>query len=312
MTDHPEQTATEPQAPVSRRGMLRYGALAAAAAAGAAGAAAGASPAQAAPGEALTVDGANVGAATTKLTGSNLAVTANSPRPAVVATNSVGPQLQLSVNQALEFPPKDGTYEVGAIINWRSQLYQCIESAGPNGRTLWRGLSNLSPVLTLFPQPVRVYASSGDARYANAKIANSQVRQIDVTRIPGGAAASGVPEWAVAVTGTIQLSATETTSGWLSVAGGDVAKPAGFSTVVWSSAGLASVTAFTSALSDPNGDNKGTLSIACYGSATTKTHFFVDVVGYYDYDLYAGGMGANGLQLEAVRGVATQAKQVRK
>ncbi len=127
--------------------------------------------------------------------------------------------------------------------------------------------------------------------------------------------ASGVPPWAAAVVGTVQLQATESNLGYLAVASGDVVQPGGYSTTVWSAANFAGVTSFTSALGDPgNGDNAGTLSIACYGnSSAAKTHFFVDIVGYYDYDLWAGGPdGLQRLNKAVDKGIATRAKLNRK
>jgi hypothetical protein len=59
---------------------------------------------------------------------------------------------------------------------------------------------------------------------------------------------------------------------------------------VWSAAGFSGVTSFTSKLGDPAGANLGLLSVACYSAASTaRTHFFVDVIGYYDFDFFAGG-----------------------
>jgi hypothetical protein len=276
---------------VSRRRMMRT--VAGATVLGTAGAAAVTSTAQADPGGPVLIDLTNTGAGTTALSGSRLSVTANGQAPAISAVNSTGPQLLLNANLATEFPPATGQYEVGAVVNWQGQVFQCIDSDGaaPDSATVWSRLTNTGPVLTLLPSPIRVYASTKDPATGNAKIRTGQVRKIDTTLTPGGAA-SGVPPWADSVLGTVQLYATETTTGYLALGSGDI-KPGGYSTAVWSAAGFSGVTAFTSKLGDPGGVNWGRLSVACYSSATAaRTHFFIDIVGYYDFDYFAGGPAA--------------------
>jgi hypothetical protein len=274
---------------VSRRRMMR---TAAAATVAGTSAAAVATPAQAAPGDPVRIDAANEGAGLTSLTGSQFRVTLNGQPAAIEANNAIGPQLLLGVNQAPEFPPTTGQYYPGAIVNWQGQLFQCIDSDGlPNSRTLWSRLTNTGPVLNLLPHPIRVYASTNDPAFSNAKIRAGQLRKIDTTRTPTGAA-SGVPQWADSVLGTVQLYATETNTGYLALGSGDI-QPGGYSTAVWSAAGFSGVTSFTSKLGDPEGANFGQLSVACYSAASTaRTHFFVDIVGYYDFDYVVGGPAA--------------------
>jgi hypothetical protein len=274
---------------VSRRRMLRT-TVAGATVIGAAGAATATSTAQADPGGPVLIDLTNTGAGNTALTGSRLSVTANGQAPAISAVNTTGPQLLLNVNQAPEFPPTTGQYQIGAIVNWQGQLFQCVDSDGaaPDSTTLWARLTNTGPVLNLLPRPIRVYASTNDPAFSNAKIRAGQVRKIDTTRTPAGAV-SGVPPWADAVLGTVQLYATETNTGYLALGSGDI-RPSGYSTAVWSAAGFSGVTSFTSKLGDPAGANFGLLSVACYSAATAaRTHFFVDIVGYYDFDYFVGG-----------------------
>jgi hypothetical protein len=257
---------------------------------GTAGAVAVTGTAEADPGGPVLIDVTNTGLGNTALVGSRLSVAANGVAPAVSVVNSTGPQLLLNVNQATEFPPATGQYDVGAVVNWQGQLFQCVDSDGaaPDSATLWSRLTNTGPVLNLLAAPIRVYASTKDPASGNAKIRTGQVRKIDTTLTPGGAA-SGVPPWADSVLGTVQLYATETTTGYLAIGSGDI-KPGGYSTAVWSAAGFSGVTAFTSRLGDPGGVNWGRLSVACYSSATAaRTHFFVDIVGYYDFDYFAGG-----------------------
>jgi hypothetical protein len=257
---------------------------------GTAGAVAVTGTAEADPGGPVLIDVTNTGLGNTALVGSRLSVAANGAAPAVSVVNSTGPQLLLNVNQATEFPPATGQYDVGAVVNWQGQLFQCVDSDGaaPDSATLWSRLTNTGPVLNLLAAPIRVYASTKDPASGNAKIRTGQVRKIDTTLTPGGAA-SGVPPWADSVLGTVQLYATETTTGYLAIGSGDI-KPGGYSTAVWSAAGFSGVTAFTSRLGDPGGVNWGRLSVACYSSATAaRTHFFVDIVGYYDFDYFAGG-----------------------
>jgi hypothetical protein len=274
---------------VSRRRMLRT-TVAGATVIGAAGAATATSTAQADPGGPVLIDLTNTGAGNTALTGSRLSVTANGQAPAISAVNTTGPQLLLNVNQAPEFPPTTGQYQIGAIVNWQGQLFQCVDSDGaaPDSTTLWARLTNTGPVLNLLPRPIRVYASTNDPAFSNAKIRAGQVRKIDTTRTPAGAV-SGVPPWADSVLGTVQLYATETNTGYLALGSGDI-RPSGYSTAVWSAAGFSGVTSFTSKLGDPAGANFGLLSVACYSAATAaRTHFFVDIVGYYDFDYFVGG-----------------------
>ena len=276
---------------VSRRLMMRT--VAGATVLGTAGAAAATSTAHADPGGPVLIDVTNTGLGNTALVGSRLSVTANGQAPAISAVNNTGPQLLLSVNQAAQFPPTTGQYDIGAIVNWQGQLFQCVDSDGasPNSTTLWSRLTNTGPVLNLLPSPIRVYASTKDPATANAKIRTGQVRKIDTTLTPTGSA-SGVPPWADSVLGTVQLYATETNTGYLAIGSGDI-KPGGYSTAVWSAAGFSGVTSFTSKLGDPAGANGGRLSVACYSSAAAaRTHFFIDIVGYYDFDLFAGGPAA--------------------
>lgn len=273
---------------VSRRRMMRT--VAGATVIGAAGAAAASGTAQADPGGPVLIDLTNTGAGNTALSGSRLSVTATGQAPAVSAVNTTGPQLLLNVNQATEFPPSTGQYQIGAIVNWQGQLFQCVDSddAAPDSTTLWARLTNTGPVLNLLPRPIRVYASTNDPAAGNAKIRTGQLRKIDTTRTPGGAA-SGVPPWADSVLGTVQLYATETNTGYLALGSGDI-RPSGYASAVWSAAGFSGVTAFTSKLGDPAGANFARLSVACYSAATTaRTHFFIDIVGYYDFDYFAGG-----------------------
>jgi hypothetical protein len=273
---------------VSRRRMMRT--AAAATIAGAAGTAATTGTAQAATGDPVLVDGTNTGVGNTALSGSRLTVTANGQPPAITAVNTIGPQLLLNVNQATSFPPTTGQYQVGAIVNWMGELFQCVESDGaaPDSSTVWSRLTNTGPVLTLLPRPIRVYASTKDAQHGNAKILAGQVRQVDTTVTPANTP-SGVPPWAEAVLGTVQLYATEASTGYLAIGSGDI-RPGGYSTAVWSAPNFSGVTSFTSQLGDPSGANWGLLSVGCFSSVSTaKTHFFVDIVGYYDRDLFQGG-----------------------
>jgi len=97
------------------------------------------------------------------------------------------------------------------------------------------------------------------------------------------------------VIGTVQLESTETNTGYLAIASGDVPQPGGFSSIVWSAANFAGVTAFTSATSygDGSPDQIGFLSVACYSAnSLAKTHFYIDVVGYYAYEVLIGGAAA--------------------
>ncbi len=273
---------------VSRRRMMRT--VAGATVMGAAGAAATTNTAQADPGGPVLVDLTNTGVGNTALSGSRFSVTANGQAPAISAVNTTGPQLLLNVNQATEFPPATGQYDIGAVVNWQGQLFQCVDSDGaaPDSTTVWSRLTNTGPVLNLLPTPIRVYASTKDPATSNAKIQANQLRKIDATRTPAGTA-SGVPPWADSVLGTVQLYATETNTGYLALGSGDI-RPSGYSSAVWSAAGFSGVTSFTSKLGDPAGANGGRLSVACYSSAAAaRTHFFVDIVGYYDFDLFAGG-----------------------
>jgi hypothetical protein len=209
----------------------------------------------------------------------------------VAAINPAGPQLQVNVLKKAEFrfPPESGKWEVGAIINWEGALFQCVDSDGAaNSNTLWRGVSGLpNASLHLLPAPQRVYASAKDATTNFAKIHNGETRKISVATTPGGGI-SDIPPWATAVLGTIQIVATEG-NGYIAIGAGDVT-PAGFSTTVWAAANVTSVTSFTSALADPNTPGAlGTLSVLCAAAASAKTHFFVDIVGYYEEDLWFGG-----------------------
>jgi hypothetical protein len=273
---------------VSRRRMMRT--VAGATVIGAAGATAATSTAQADPGSPVLVDVTNTGAGNTALSGSRLSVAANGQAAAISAVNTTGPQLLLNMNQATEFPPRTGQYEIGAIVNWQGELFQCVDSDGaaPDSTTLWARLTNAGPVLNLLPLPIRVYASTNDPAFSNAKIRPGQLRKVDTTRTPAGAA-SGVPPWADSVLGTVQLYATEANTGYLALGSGDI-RPSGYASAVWSAAGFSGVTSFTSKLGDPAGASFGLLSVACNSAASTaRTHFFVDIVGYYDFDLFAGG-----------------------
>src|SRR5262245_16146763 len=122
---------------VSRRRMMRT--VAGATVIGAAGAAATTGTAQADPGGPVLIDLTNTGVGDTALSGSRLSVTANGQAPAISAVNTTGPQLLLNVNQATAFPPTTGHYDIGAIVNWQGQLFQCVDSDGaaPNSPTLW-------------------------------------------------------------------------------------------------------------------------------------------------------------------------------
>jgi hypothetical protein len=343
-TDRPEATEGQPAEPVSRRGMLRFGALAAAAAAGTAGAAVVAAPAQAAPGDAIKIDDAtNAGAGTTTVTGSSLAVKAGNaatkagvPNTAVLASpaagaasgvgvagigagstgaglyvsNPSGPSL-LVEEYAGEFPPQSGRWKQGAVISTQWGLFECVYSDdAATSQTVWAPLTNLGVEFFLLPQPVRVYASTKDDQYGRAKIARNQVRRISTLWRADGTDVSGVPPWATSVVASVQLESTETNTGYLAIASGDVAAPGGFATTVWSAAGFSGVTAFNSALGQDTETTWGTLSVAAYSAnAYAKTHFYIDVVGFYADTLAFGG--PNGVALQADRKVLNQLKDVR-
>jgi hypothetical protein len=316
--ESPEQHA-KPEA-LSRRGMLRYGAFAAAAAAGAAGSAALATPASAATGDPIGVDGTVSGTAVTKITGSSVDVTASNAdagngvqRAAIVGRasaaqgtgvvgigagtqgaglvglNSAGPQLQLGVNTGANLPDP-ASLQPGSIFNHGGALYQVV--ADPTGK-FWIGLGGTPSLqLRMLPLPVRVYASTKDTTRGAAKIARGEARRIDVLRTVGSDPnrdVSGVPPTAQAVVGTIQLGDTEQTTGYLTVASGDIPLPAGYSTAVWSSAGFGGVTGFTSSLGVGSA-TYGTMTVVCQSAnSAAKTHFYVDIIGYYEYDILVGG-----------------------
>jgi hypothetical protein len=314
--ESPEQHAKTEA--LSRRGMLRYGAFAAAAAAGAAGSAALATPASAAAGDPVAVDGTVTGTAVTKITGSSLDVTGSNgdagngvqkaaivgrssaavgtgvvgigtgaKGAGIVALNPGGPQLQIGVSHTL---PNPADVTPGAIVNYDGSLYQAFAN-GTN--PFWIPVGG-APILSLqvLPQPVRVYASSKDTTRGGAKIGRGEVRHLDVTKLPNSDVTSGIPPWAQAVVGTVQLEATEQTSGYVAIGSGDISTPTGFSTAAWSSAAFSGVTGFSSGLGTSD-NTYGTLSIVCQGNnAAAKTHFYIDIVGYYEYDIKTQGESA--------------------
>jgi len=345
MTDTDQHNDQKQHAePLSRRGMLRYGALAAAAAAGTAGAAVIATPAQAAPGDPIKIDDVNnVGAAKTELSGSSLVVTAsNAPpegdlggaavlgRPAngttsgvgvaglgagstgagVWAGNGSGPALIID-GYGGTFPPTSGRWKVGSIVSTEFGLFECVGSDNAaNSQTVWAHLANHGVELQLLTAPVRVYASTKDDSRGRAKIARNQFRRISVLERADGSDISGVPPWATSVLATVQLESTETNTGYLAIASGDVAQPGGFSTTVWSTAGFAGVTSFTSALGQADA-TLGTITVACYsGNALAKTHFYIDIVGYYADTYVFGGPNAPALAKDGkLAGRLTQSRK---
>ncbi|MCW2504849.1 MAG: hypothetical protein JWO79_3133, partial [Actinomycetia bacterium] len=134
--------------------------------------------------------------------------------------------------------------------------------------------------------------STMDSMYAGEKIARGDTRLVDTSWFPSGCLNSDVARLAKAVVGTVSLEATEQNTGYLTIGGGDADQaPGGYASAVWSSTNFSGVTAFTSAVGTKDADgNKpatwGTLWVACQSAyATAKTHFYIDIVGYYAYDI---------------------------
>jgi hypothetical protein len=233
----------------------------------------------------------------------------------IVALNPGGPQLQIGLTTKL---PDPGTVTPGAIINFGGYFYQAVagDPTEPDAGPVWIALGATPvPIFKLLDKPTRVYASSKDLTHpdpkvpgSGAKIARGETRPVDTTWIPAHGTtpgqASGVPSSAHAVVGTVQLEATEQSSGYLTIGSGNYDNVSGYSTAVWSATNFAGVTAFTSAVGDlaaipatPTTPAKpatyGKLSVTCQSAnAAGKTHFYIDIVGYYVYDILSAPDGA--------------------
>lgn len=167
-------------------------------------------------------------------------------------------------------PPTSGDWSAGDLVHGASDYWVCVASGSPG---VWRKLASTDTAGALHPiAPIRVY----DSRWAGgAPIAGGQTRTIpcrDSKNGSGGViAANVVPAGAIAVVLNVTVTVT-TGGGFLKVYPANVAAPAS-SAINWFASNQTIANGMTIKV-DPTRQIKVT-------AGGTKTHFIVDVTGYY-------------------------------
>ncbi len=121
--------------------------------------------------------------------------------------------------------------------------------------------------------PVRVH----DSRQGSTKIAANETRKLSIANeIAGnGGAANVVPAGATGIAYNLTITGAETSFGYLTVVAGGAAT-AGPSSINWDRAGAT----LANGLQGPLNDNRE-ITVFCGGDTNAKTHFLIDILGYY-------------------------------